>query len=298
MRGPLFCLILSLPAISLCCCGVTPAGQPLEFGEQENIVIYNSKTKTEFFIRNAKFKTTSENFGFIAPTPSEPELSTVSAEIFTTFQQYWRGNGRGLAAPLQIVKVENVGGYQATVLKATDSTALANWLGANKFEITDGVKEWLNHYVKKNWYLTALKIVNKAEVTESGIVCMKFQTDTPFHPYYVPAENSGDDLKGSLSCAFLSDYARPGSQIGSAKLRDFNSRYYLPATVIRSQDVIKIAELLKIPLNTMPNPAYFKYWPKEPFPTKEKDDVFFFPASPDGGISNIQTELRLALGNL
>lgn len=277
MRGPLVNLLILAPLTSFACCGVTPSGQPIEFGKQENIVIYNSKTKTEFFIRNARFKTVSKDFGFIAPTPSAPEIFGVSDEIFTTIDRYFQSFGRGLKEPLTIVNVTNVGGYQATVLKATDSKVLTKWLKDNNYAVSKGITEWLDHYIKKNWYLTAFKIVNQAEVTESGIIGMKFKTEVAFHPYYVPEENSTVDIEGGLNCSLLSDFESVRRSIGPEPteaprvvLKDF-------AAPVDEVDLIKIASLLKVARSELPATAYIQMWKGTPFPTADKDDLYFHP---------------------
>lgn len=279
MRRTIFLSIACAPFLSFACCGVTP-GQPIEFGKQENIVIYNSKTKIEFFVRNAKFKTASKDFGFIAPTPSEPEIFGVSDELFRKIDDYFPSMGRGMKESLSIVKIENVGGYQATVLKATDSRVLTEWLKVNQYSITPGIKQWLDHYVKKNWYLTAFKIINQAEVTESGIIAMKFRTDLPFHPYYVPKENSPTTLDGGLDCKLVSDFESADSFIGPHPNAFPKVDLKSIAIPIDEPDMVKIASLLKTSRSELPVEAYAQRWEKVPFPITAKDDIFFRPTKP------------------
>jgi len=66
------------------CSGVGPRGQPVVFGDQTNIVIWDQAHHTEHFIRNASFRSGAGDFGFIAPTPGKPQLNKASNRAFYT----------------------------------------------------------------------------------------------------------------------------------------------------------------------------------------------------------------------
>jgi len=66
------------------CSGVGPRGQPVVFGDQTNIVIWDEVHQTEHFIRNASFRSGAADFGFIAPTPGKPQLNKASNRAFYT----------------------------------------------------------------------------------------------------------------------------------------------------------------------------------------------------------------------
>jgi len=55
----------------------------------------------------------------------------------------------------------------------------------NKYATTNSTHEWVAFYLKKDWYITAFKVINAAEVADSGMVKMSFKSDRPFNPYYV-----------------------------------------------------------------------------------------------------------------
>src|SRR5579864_7160932 len=87
---------LGLPAVAammftatgvLACCSVAPRGKPVAFGDQTNIIIWDAANQTEHFIREAKFRSDAPDFGFIAPTPSKPELSEASSEAFDSLEK-------------------------------------------------------------------------------------------------------------------------------------------------------------------------------------------------------------------
>ena len=81
MAVGLGCLAAACPAWA--CSGVGPAGAPVVFGGQTNIIIWDADRQVEHFIRNASFRSGAEDFGFIAPTPGKPELHEASTLPFT-----------------------------------------------------------------------------------------------------------------------------------------------------------------------------------------------------------------------
>ena len=45
-------------------------------------IVWDPKSKTEHFIRRANFESESEDFGFLVPTPSKPELGEANQALF------------------------------------------------------------------------------------------------------------------------------------------------------------------------------------------------------------------------
>lgn len=88
------------------------------------------------------------------------------------------------AAPT-IVQDVKVAGYRAVTLKATDSAGLSKWLNEHDYKTTRQVDEWVAHYVKKEWFITAFRVEGGA----TKDVIMSFKTTTPFNPFYVPDES-------------------------------------------------------------------------------------------------------------
>jgi hypothetical protein len=57
------------------CCSVSARGIPVVNADQTVIILWDAATGTEHFIRQASFKSEADNFGFLVPSPAEPELS-------------------------------------------------------------------------------------------------------------------------------------------------------------------------------------------------------------------------------
>lgn len=205
-------------AYASACCGVAPIGQPVTFGDQSNIIVWNPETKTEHFIRNAFFDSKAKDFGFIAASPSVPELKEASTKSFDSLSALKPITGLpSCGAPpadaariyasdgaVEVVQQVDVGKYQATTVRSGDSSAMTAYLKSNGYAITDGSKEWIGFYTTKKWVFTAFKVRQGTEgMTKTGVIRMSFRTDEPFNPYYVPVENSSDS--GTLRLYFVSD---------------------------------------------------------------------------------------------
>jgi len=277
--------ILLVSALSaqhiIACCGVGPEGQTVRFGTQQNVVIYNSKTQTEYFIRNARFHSEADNIGFIAPTPTQPEITKTDRAIFSFLESKkpmeLRGKGMtGSVAPasagVEVVDVVEVAGYKATILKATDPNALTQYLKEHKYATSPELTKWTDFYIKKGWYLTAFQVINKLEMLETGVLCMKFKTDKPFNPYYVPSDNI--DSPAGLSISFISDQ-NLGATIGGTK------PYQEPRweAQLTAQDMKRLGGFLKTPSSDLPQTAFLSQYHDNTFPNHQSDDLYFVPQS-------------------
>src|SRR4051794_17849048 len=64
------------------CCPAPPPGKPVVNADQTVILIWDADTKTQHFIRQASFKGEADDFGFIVPSPSQPELDESGNDAF------------------------------------------------------------------------------------------------------------------------------------------------------------------------------------------------------------------------
>jgi hypothetical protein len=200
------------------CAIVTGAGKSATIESESALIIYDSASKTQHFIRRGNFKTESAYFGFLVPTPTQPTLGTAPEAIFATMDDWTKPDTivqtrtryvsvldgtvthqtAGKKTPaMTIIDQQRVGNYEATILRATDTTALKKWLGDNGFDNRAQVDTWLRHYIKANWYLTAFKMVKPGERDPgmaSKSVRLSFTTDRPVYPYREPEDaRSGDN---------------------------------------------------------------------------------------------------------
>ena len=141
-------------------------------------------------MREVRFAGAGEPFGFIVPTPGQPEVAKVddppfnglaSRFGFSKYDQpalsaYGRatfglgglgtighgsgqgfGSGHGARGGVSVLSTQQIGVFKAFVLRATDEDALAAWLHQNGFHATASTTTWLAHYVALGFYFTAFR---------------------------------------------------------------------------------------------------------------------------------------------
>lgn len=229
MRHALIAAVLIAGASRAFACAPAPhAGERIDVVEESAVIVWDPATKTEQFIRRARFRGEARDFGFLVPTPSVPALAEFDDGIFDTLVQkttrktvystrkeidwtpflvrlFVLGDGNRemttAAAPVEVLSTEKIAGYEASILDATDATALQAWLEEHGYETTPDLTEWLDVYVRQGWKITAFKVEKPAETAP---VRMTFTTDRPFFPYREPASQRENTSTGrSLRIFFL-----------------------------------------------------------------------------------------------
>ena len=208
-----------LPAPVPGCCPVyRPSGQPVVNADQTVLIIWDAENKTEHFIRQASFKSDADDFGFLVPTPNQPELDESGNEAFPVLrkltepehQKLPRPSGGGMAcgcgimgdrkdvgdaAPrVSVLEEKLVAGFNATVLEAKSADALVGWLKDHGYNFSPEVEAWAKPYVDQGWKITALKVAkedkDKAGKEDKTVAAaalrLSFKTDRPLFPYREP----------------------------------------------------------------------------------------------------------------
>ncbi len=225
LAGVLGLALLATPNAGDACCPAPRSGQQVVNADQSVLMIWDAATGTQHFIRQASFKSRGDDFGFIVPSPSRPELAEADPAAFAQLAKITApevirrpaprrpGGGCNMgcdaapksaagAAPPAAVRVLDqkvVAGYQATVLEADTAAAFTGWLKANDFAYSPEVAAWAEPYVAQKWKFTALKVAPAAPVEDTpagtdpvaGRVTAKalrmtFATKTPLFPYREP----------------------------------------------------------------------------------------------------------------
>lgn len=202
---------------------------------QQNVIVWDKEKGTEHFIRRASFNAAGNKVGFIAPTPTLPQLGEIDPKIFETARQIVQDRetlllksadaqsnftkSMAAAAGVSVEQIVRVAGYNAITIRTDDSQEVQHWIRSNKFESFEGDKDWFDYYLKKKWYLTFF-IVEKGAAAQlaTETVRMSFKTETPFNPYYVPKGNL--DKNAHLSLYFISQEAyKPDMTLSPASQR-------------------------------------------------------------------------------
>ncbi len=180
----------------------------------ENVlVIHDAASGLQHFVREVRFATADESFGFIVPTPSQPEVAKVDRSPFAALGSalafrppamlgFGSGHGRlgggsrggGSGPPaVEVLSVQRVGKFVATVLAARDPRAFAEWLAANGFHTPAPVEDWVGRYVRLGFYFTAFRydppvddVKAKGRAMGSETVRISFRSPHAFYPYREP----------------------------------------------------------------------------------------------------------------
>jgi len=217
-------LVLALaqpPARS--CAPVYRSGTPaVRIATETALIVWDDKAPrdkkrgTQHFIRRGTFDTAAPDFGFLVPTPTNPEVAEADDDVFKALEKYTAPKivdrhvsgtppgmamGRGMGAvptmapkaAVEVVGEGRVGQLDYSILHSTtkDPKPVLKWLRDNNYTTRDALDEWLKPYLDNGWYLTAFKFA-RALPSRSGLstkaVRMTFGTDEPFYPYREPED--------------------------------------------------------------------------------------------------------------
>jgi hypothetical protein len=208
----------SRPPVAPGCCTAPPSGKPVVNADQTVVIIWDADHRTQHFIRKASFKSEADDFGFIVPTPTAPDLEESGNDAFPYLQKLTepeikkmraptgggcgcgevetkksstRGATKSAAPAVNVLSTKDVAGFHAVVLEAASARDLMDWLKMNGYAFSPAVEAWAKPYVDQGWKLTALKVAKDVagkaskDLTASALR-MSFKTDRPLFPYREP----------------------------------------------------------------------------------------------------------------
>lgn len=288
-------LVSLLPCVAPACCPAPPSGKPVVNADQTVIIIWDAASKTQHFIRQASFKSDADDFGFLVPTPTQPELDESSNDVFPFLLKLTepekqkvprpsRGMGCGCseekpataARPSVIVLDEKlVAGFNAVVLEAESSTALVNWLKDHEYAFSPEIEAWAKPYVEAGWKITALKVAKGAEDKKEKTVMasalhMSFKTDRPLFPYREPDPKSDAVALGAKHRLLRIYFLAEGRYEGELSEEMAWTGRIAWANQVNAEDRKKVLQMLKLPEETGPA----KWW------LTEFVDVWPYKAAP------------------
>ncbi|HEY7313763.1 MAG TPA: DUF2330 domain-containing protein [Gemmataceae bacterium] len=207
------------------CCPAPPSGKPVVNADQTILMIWDAATKTQHFIRQASFKSDADDFGFLVPSPTQPELAEAGNGGFTHLRKLTEPEHKkvprpsggigcgcgaagvkslapGSAPPVRVLEEKMVAGLHAVVLEADSATALVDWLKEHGYAFSPEVRAWAKPYVEKGWKITALRVAKRADSKEAKDVAatalrMSFKTDRPLFPYREPETQKSAEALGA-----------------------------------------------------------------------------------------------------
>jgi hypothetical protein len=296
-------LISSTP--SHACCPAPPPGKPVVNADQAVILLWDGEKKTEHFIRRATFKSAADDFGFLIPTPSEPDLAESGDAAFPylvkvtepeVIQQKRPGEGgcgcagmpgaksaaRGgaeYAPPPQVAVLQEktVAGFHAVVLEAKSANALVGWLKEHNYEMSPAVEAWAKPYVDQGWKITALKVAKEQDQAQQPRVSaaslrMSFKTDRPLFPYREPqTEQLGKETR-LLRIYFIGESRYDGA-LGD---QPWGHRFVAWSNKLTPEQRKQTLDHLKLPPETGPATFWLSEF-EDPWLTNPpaKNDLYF-----------------------
>lgn len=297
-------ILVFLPAsIGLPCAPAPPNGRRVQVLGESAVIVWDSKTKTEHFIRSATFESDSPDFGFLVPTPTVPILKESSDQIFTMTEEFMvpekiEKNGYGInpifilgaffmlksrsdarvtaLPPVRVLATQQVSGYEAVILEADNAAALQSWLTEHHYAAQPDLLEWFEPYIEKKWKISAFKIAYRStgEPFATSPVKMSFQTDQPFFPYREPSNQRSQDQNQAprvLRLYVLSD-SKMDAKLGESGL--------WPGKIVWSDKLDqkeRSSGIQQLGVD-LPSNAWMTTLEDQSSPRPGTDDLFFIPA--------------------
>jgi hypothetical protein len=191
------------------CCPAPPRGKAVVNADQTVIIVWDAAHKTQHFIRKASFKGDAADFGFLVPTPAQPELEESGSEVFSFLAKLTAPAKEVRPRPehcsiccgeevkstkkseVSVLAEKSVAGFHAVVLQTKSSDALAQWLKEHGYAFSPEVQTWAKPYVEAGWKITALRVEKDKRAADDARVAtpalrMTFKTDRPLFPYREP----------------------------------------------------------------------------------------------------------------
>lgn len=188
----------------------------------EQIVFRQEGSETTAMIK-IDYVGNAEDFGWVLPVPTSPDISIGSDQIFTDLELATRpqfnlkrvgqecprpefsdsvssssASSQFSSAPTNsgvvIEKTLSVGPFDAQVVSSDDPQALANWLDQNNLDLTDDGASLLEPYIQAKSKFVVLKLKNNANSGSIQPVILKYQASEPVIPMTLTAVAAQPDM--------------------------------------------------------------------------------------------------------
>jgi hypothetical protein len=213
--GTWFAIAALTPSPAVACggtfCDAGPQSMPVS-QSGENILFVQDGAFFEAHIEiQYDPETNAENFAWVIPVSSLPEISVGSDLLFSallarsvptygsnTTQQcpidagggddgdggvfFDSGSDPNPPPGVEVVLTEEVGAFQVAVLQATNVADLMTWLGENGYQQDPNAEPIFQEYLDEGFLFVALKLSRTAEMAEIHPVVLRYEGDEPCVP--------------------------------------------------------------------------------------------------------------------
>jgi hypothetical protein len=233
------------PSAESACCYFAAKDKDVLQPAQKAFVTWDPAEQVETFTVQPRFEGNALDFGMVIPTPGKPKLDEMPRDFFkelavftilepmdlSKYKQlklYARASAGGVDRnavkhSVRVLESGIVGSLDYKIIQADRADDLYAWLKENQYSYS-GDEATLDHYVKKGWTFTVMKIdtmqmKRRPDGTFDGEVTptrFTFPSEKPVYPlritqisvkdqtealFYVQAPDKMD-LPGDLSCEF------------------------------------------------------------------------------------------------
>ena len=193
---------------------------------------------------------------FQAPNPDD--------ELDSTFGVLIRGK-------VEVKQITMVGNLKATTIKASDVIALSDWMTKNGYKANAAQRKWLETYVQKRWYLTALQVNSESDALKTSAVRLSFKTEVPVVPYTCPQNTWVAGIKQEM---FLISPTPLQGTVGGKTI--WNSRL-MGHTFLSKSDTVKFAKSLGLAPKEIPVQSWVSRYLDINSADDAADDLYFLP---------------------
>lgn len=189
-----------------CACGAFISDSRLEATHETALVSLDQAANgkiDETVTVNIATESDTDAAAFVMPVPERAKFELADPKLFVDLDELSKPevkvvekeiDGDGAGAPGgpsgndQVIVTDQikVGPYDVAQLSGTSSKAVATWLEANGFELSDGLGKALTPYLKEGWKIVAVKLTpaGAKKTFADGLppMQMAFTTEEPVYP--------------------------------------------------------------------------------------------------------------------
>ena len=175
---------------------------PIVYMPEQGAIVYFKDGREDLIIQVSYQRTGSDDFGWIIPLPSVPEIDSESEGLRGIFSElhvlttdelpsHFPGGGGpgggggagGNGGGVIVIEEEVVGIYEVTVLEANTFEDLAEWLSDNNFTVPEESEPVFQDYIDRDWFFVCMRL--NSSTNSYGYVHplrLSFPTDSPVFP--------------------------------------------------------------------------------------------------------------------
>jgi hypothetical protein len=169
-------------------------------------IVYFKDGREDLIIQVQYQRARADDFGWIVPIPSIPEIDTESQELAGIFTELSRltnddlpssfpwdrergsgydggGGGGGGYGGVTVVQQELAGIYEVTVLVASSAADLVAWLTDNNYSVHEGSEPVFQDYIDRGWCFVCMRLESSRDLFGSlHPLRVSFSSDLPVYP--------------------------------------------------------------------------------------------------------------------